>query len=169
MYDGSKTYLFMLHRSSCRVKRTAFQSWAEELVSKVSDILHHPTFQAAPPTYSLNIWRGGRGQCRVIILKVVSYTFGKTIITNCCLVTGMFSLSQQMSWNRQKMQKNIISILLEFLLPSNIVLDGRWKLCYLGADPSISAHEGEKILTSAKLSDCVFSWILFYSGKAVKA
>ena len=58
---------------------------------------------------------------------------------------------------------------MEFLLPSNIVPDGRWKLCYLGADPSISAHEGEKILTSTKLSDCVFSWILFYSGKAVKA
>ena len=38
-------------------------------------------------------------------------------------------------------------------------LDGRWKLFYPGADPSMSAQAGVGILTSPRLSDCVSDWI----------
>ena len=40
-----------------------------------------------------------------------------------------------------------------------IDLDVRWKLFYLGADPSMSAQVGVGIFTSPQLSDCVFDWI----------
>ena len=61
---------------------------------------HSPpaSFQAAPPTCSLHYWRGGLGQRRVIVLKVMSHTFGKTI-TDYYLATEMFSPSQKKSWN----------------------------------------------------------------------
>ena len=61
---------------------------------KVSNILHLPTFQAAPPTCPLHVWKGGRGQCSVIALKLVLHHSGKTI-TYCCLATETFSLSQE--------------------------------------------------------------------------
>ena len=38
-------------------------------------------------------------------------------------------------------------------------LDGGWKLCYSGADPSMSAQAGVGILTSPRLPDCVSDWI----------
>ena len=38
-------------------------------------------------------------------------------------------------------------------------LDGRWKLFYSGADPSMSAQAGVGILTYPQLSDCVFDWV----------
>ena len=38
-------------------------------------------------------------------------------------------------------------------------LDGRWKLFYSGADPSMSAQAGVGILTSPRLSNCVPDWI----------
>ena len=56
-------------------------------------------------------------------------------------------------------------MLLEFLLPRDVVPDGivdlndGWKLSYSEADLSMSAQEGERILTSLQLSDCVFDWI----------
>ena len=66
--------------------------------------------------------KSGRGQCRLIVLKVMLHTFGKTI-TGCCLATKMFSLSQEKSLNWWKRQRNMISILLGFLLPRNVVLE----------------------------------------------
>ena len=86
----------MLHRSSCRIKRAAFESYAEGPVRKVSNILPQPAFQAALPTCLQHVWRGGRGQHRVIVLKVISHTFEKTI-TDCCLTTEMFSSPQEKS------------------------------------------------------------------------
>ena len=82
----------------------------------------------------------------------MSHTFGKTI-TDRCLATKMFSPSQEKSLNWQRRQKNIISILLEFLLPRDLVLksldlDGGWKLFYSGADPSMFAQAGVGILTN---------------------
>ena len=38
-------------------------------------------------------------------------------------------------------------------------LDGGWKLFHSGADPSMSAQTGVRILTSPRLSDCVSDWI----------
>ena len=38
-------------------------------------------------------------------------------------------------------------------------MDGRWKLFYSGADPSMSAQAGVGIFTRAHLSHCVFDWI----------
>ena len=38
-------------------------------------------------------------------------------------------------------------------------LEGRWKLLYLGADPSMSAQAKMGILTSPQMSDYVFDWI----------
>ena len=84
----------MLNWSSRRIKRTTFQSLAERLVQKVSNILHQSNFQAAPPTCPLHVWKGSRGQSRVTILKVMLHTFRKTI-TDYCTATGMFSPSQE--------------------------------------------------------------------------
>ena len=42
---------------------------------KVSNIYHQPAFQAAPPTCPQQVWRGGRGQRRVIALKAMSPIF----------------------------------------------------------------------------------------------
>jgi len=42
-------------------------------------------------------------------------------------------------------------------------LDGRWKLFYSGADPSVSAQAGVGIPASPRFSDCVSEWILLGS------
>ena len=43
-------------------------------------------------------------------------------------------------------------------------LDGRWKLFYSGADPSMSAQAGVGILISPQLSDCVLDWVFCDHG-----
>ena len=50
------------------------------------------------------------------------HTFGKTI-TDYCLASRMFSPLQEKGWNWLKRQRIIISILLEFLLPRDMVLE----------------------------------------------
>ena len=64
----------------------------------------------------------------------------------------MFLSSQEKNWNHEKGQKyhpNIVGVSSIKRCGSGIVdLDGRWKLFYSGADPSMSAQVSVKILTS---------------------
>ena len=134
----------MLHRSSCRIKRTAFESLAEGLVRKVSDILYQPAFQAAPSTCPLYVWRGGRGQRRVIVLKVMSHTFGKTI-TDCYLATDLTLTGKELDLVKEtnKFHLDIAEVSSTKRRGSGIVdLDGGWKLFCSGADPSMSDQAG---------------------------
>ena len=132
------------------------------VVRKASHVLHQPTFQAASPTCLLHVWRGGRGQRRVIVLQVMSHTFGKAI-PDCCLATGMFSPTQEKSWNWQKSQRNIISILLEYFYQKTWFWNHRFgwsgKAFLFSTDPSNAAQADMGIITSPQLSDSVFDLI----------
>ena len=60
----------------------------------------------------------------------------------------------------KKYHLNIVGVFFSTKRRSRIVdLDGRMKLFYSGADPSMSAQVGEEIFTSPQLLDCVFDWI----------
>ena len=64
----------------------------------------------------------------------------------------------------KKYHLNIVGVSSTKRHGSGIVdLDGKWKLFYSGADPSMSAQAGKGILKSPQLSDCVFNWILLGS------
>ena len=53
----------MLHRTARRMKKSAFEFWAEGLVRKISYSLPHKlTVTGNPPTQSLSVWRGKWGQ-----------------------------------------------------------------------------------------------------------
>ena len=79
-----------------------------------ANILHQPAFQAAPPTCPLHVWKGGQGQRRVIVLKIMSQTFGKTI-TDCSLATGMFSTLTWKEFELVEAKKNHQDIVGVFL------------------------------------------------------
>ena len=74
------------------------------------------------------------------------HTFGKTI-TDCCLATGMFSLSYkkelELVEEAKKYHLNIVGVSSTKKHGSGIInLDGGWKLFYSGADPSMSTQAG---------------------------
>ena len=56
-------------------RKTVFESQAEALVRKVSDILHQPAFRTATPTCPLQVWKGGREQRRVYVLQETNNYF----------------------------------------------------------------------------------------------
>ena len=127
----------MLHQLSH--KKVRCKSEAEGLIRKVNDILHQPAFQAAPPLCPLHIWRGGRGQCRVIVLKVMLHTFGKYIrlllgYWNVLTLTGK---ELKVVREAKKYHLNIVGVSSTERHGSGIVnLDGG---SFSGADPSMSA------------------------------
>ena len=71
-----------------------------------------------------------------------------------------------MEWveEAKKYHLDIVGVSFTKKRDSGIVdLDGRWKLFYSDADPSISAQADVGILTSPQLSNRVFDWILLGS------
>ena len=54
-------------------ERDRIRALGRGLVRNVSDILHQPSFQAAPQTCSVHVWRGDRVQRKVIVLKIMSH------------------------------------------------------------------------------------------------
>ena len=78
-----------------------------------------PTFQKAPPTCLLHIWRGSRAQCRVIALKVISE---KSSLTAAWQLKCSHPQRERVEIGR-KGKKYHLYILLEFLQLRDVVLE----------------------------------------------
>ena len=146
-------------RSSFSETPMALESYAEGLVRKISDNLHQPALVAAPPMYSLHVWRGEWGQRRVFVPETMSYTYRSTI-TNCWNILTLKEKEPKLVEEAKQYHLYFIGVSSTKRSGSGTVdLDAGWKLFYFGADPSTSAQVGVGILTSPRLSDCASDWI----------
>ena len=111
---------------------------------------------------SLLVCRGEWRQRRVFVFEIMSHTQGSTI-TDCCWAIGISSPSQEKSKKLVEEVKQYyvdIGVSLTRIRGSGTVdLNGAWKLFCSGANPSMSAQAGVRILTSPGVSDCVSDWI----------
>ena len=134
------------------------------LVRKVSDIFLQPTFQAAPPTCPLHVWRDGRGQAQSNRIQGYAVHFRKK--KHHRLLHGNWNAlplkrkELELVEEAKKYHLGIVEVSSTKKRGSGIVdLGGGWKLFYSGADPIILAPACVRIFKSPQLSDCVLDWL----------